>query len=72
MSGITPSVAYFIGVPAIMLGSILVVGAIIGLITGRDDESEHGKAPRKKVVLCRASSARGANALSQHRLFFPA
>ena len=72
MSGLTFFVAYFIGVPVIMLGSILFVGGVIGLITGRDDESEHGKAPRKKVVLCRASSARGANALSQHRLFFPA
>ena len=48
MSGITPSVAYFIGVPAIMLGSILVVGAIIGLITGRDEESQTDRAPQKK------------------------
>jgi len=48
MSGITPSVAYLIGVPAIMLGSILLVGALIGLITGRDDESQPSKAPRKK------------------------
>jgi hypothetical protein len=65
MSGITPSVAYFIGVPAIMLGSILVVGAIIGLITGRDEESQTDRAPQKKSRpqgLCRASAARGANA----------
>ena len=48
MSGLTTSVAYFIGVPAIVLGSILFVGGVIGLITGRYDESEHGKAPRKK------------------------
>ena len=48
MSGLTSFVAYFIGVPVIMLGSILFVGGVIGLITGRDDESEHGKAPRKK------------------------
>ncbi len=50
MSGITPAVAYLIGVPAIMLGSILFVGAIIGLITGRDEESHTGKAPRKKAL----------------------
>jgi hypothetical protein len=48
MSGITSSVAYLIGVPAIMLGSILFVGGVIGLITGRDDESERGQASRKK------------------------
>ena len=48
MSGLTSFVAYFISVPVIMLGSILFVGGVIGLITGRDDESEHGKAPRKK------------------------
>jgi hypothetical protein len=49
MSGIPPTVAYLIGVPSIMLGSILFVGGIIGLIIGHDDESRTGKAaPRKK------------------------
>jgi hypothetical protein len=49
MSGIPPTIAYLIGVPSIMLGSILFVGGIIGLIIGHDDESRTGKAaPRKK------------------------
>jgi hypothetical protein len=49
MSGIPPTVAYLIGVPSIMLGSILFVGGIIGLIIGHDDDSRTGKAaPRKK------------------------
>jgi hypothetical protein len=49
MSGIPPTAAYLIGVPSIMLGSILFVGGILGLIIGHDDESRTGKAaPRKK------------------------
>jgi len=49
MSGIPLTAAYLIGVPSIMLGSILFVGGIIGLIIGPDDESRIGKAaPRKK------------------------
>jgi hypothetical protein len=48
MSGIPPTVAYLIGIPSIMLGSILFVGGIIGLMRGHDDESRTGKAPRKK------------------------
>ena len=49
MSGIPPTAAYLIGVPSIMLGSILFVGGILGLIIGHDDESRTGKAvPRNK------------------------
>jgi hypothetical protein len=47
MSGLPLAAAYLIGVPSIMLGSILFVGGIIGLIIGLD-ESRTGKAsPRK-------------------------
>jgi hypothetical protein len=47
--GNTPTAAYLMGVPSIMLGSILFVGGILGLIIGHDDESRTGKAaPRKK------------------------
>jgi hypothetical protein len=42
------SVAYLIAVPAIMLGSILFVGGLIGLITGREHGAPADKAPRKK------------------------
>ena len=48
MSGISPTVAYLIGVPSIMIGSILFVGAIISLTIGREDETPPAKAPRKK------------------------
>jgi hypothetical protein len=49
MSGIAPTAAYLIGIPSIMLGSILFVGGILGLIIGHNDESRTGKAaPRKK------------------------
>ena len=48
MSGILPIIAYLIGVPAIMIGSILFVGAIIGLTIGRADETPPAKAPQKK------------------------
>jgi hypothetical protein len=48
MSEISTTAAYLIGVPSIVLGSILFVGGIIGLIIGPDDESRIGKAaPRK-------------------------
>jgi hypothetical protein len=36
MSGIPPTAAYLIGVPSIVLGSILFVGGIVGLIIGHD------------------------------------
>jgi len=47
MSGIPLTTAYLIGVPSIMLGSILFVGGIIGVIIG-NDESRTGKAAPKK------------------------
>jgi len=47
MSGISLTAAYLIGVPSIMLGSILFVGGIIGVIIG-NDESRTGKAAPKK------------------------
>ena len=47
MSGIPLTAAYLIGVPSIMLGSILFVGGIIGVIIG-NDESRTGKAAPKK------------------------
>ena len=63
MSGISPIVAYLIGVPAIMIRSILFVGAIIGLTIGRADETPPAKAPQKRLCgLCRISCAHGADA----------
>jgi hypothetical protein len=52
MSGIPPTAAYLIGVPSIVLGSILFVGGILGLIIGHDEESRTGKSCAKKEVLC--------------------
>ena len=49
MSGIPATAAYLIGVPSMMLGSILFVGGILGLIIGHDGESRADEAaPRKK------------------------
>jgi hypothetical protein len=35
ISDLTPIVAYLIGIPAIMLGSVLLVGAILALLEPR-------------------------------------
>jgi hypothetical protein len=48
MSGISPTLAYLIGVPSIMIGSILLVGAIIELTIDHEGERRTGVAPRKK------------------------
>jgi hypothetical protein len=48
MSGIPLTAAYLIGVPSIMLGSILLVGGIIGLIIGNDESRPSKAALRKK------------------------
>jgi hypothetical protein len=37
----SPTAAYAIGVPAIMLGSILLVAAIIALLGPRHDHRDH-------------------------------
>jgi hypothetical protein len=40
----SPAVAYTFGVPAIMLGSILLVAAIIGLLgNGHHDDTARGR-----------------------------
>ena len=67
MSGIPTTAAYLIGVPSMMLGSILFVGGILGLIIGHDDESRTGKLFQETSPLyglCLASAARGANVTS--------
>ena len=46
MSGISPTLAYAMGIPSIMIGSILLVGAIIALTIDHEDEPRTGVAPR--------------------------
>jgi hypothetical protein len=35
------TVAYFIGVPAIIFGSILLIAGIVGLVEGDPDKKQH-------------------------------
>ena len=64
MSGISLTAAYLTGVPSIMLGSILLVGGIIGLITQATMRvGLTGPLQERSPLygLCLASVARGAN-----------
>jgi hypothetical protein len=46
MSGISQTLAYAIGIPSIMMGSILLVGAIIALTIDQEDAPRTDIAPR--------------------------
>ena len=46
----SPPAAYAIGVPAIMLGSILLVAAIIALLGPRHDHHDHTTRGRKRIA----------------------
>ena len=52
MSGISPTVAYLIGVPSILIGSILFVGANWSDNRSRGENSERQSSSKKKEFFC--------------------